>query len=61
MTKLNGNKVPWVAVLVMWLVSAIFLLPFPAWQQMVNYITSVTVLTYGIGPDHAACAAPQPA
>ncbi|SFU24076.1 APC family permease [Paraburkholderia aspalathi] len=50
LTKLNGNKVPWVAVLVMWVVGAIFLLPFPAWQQMVSYITSVTVLTYGLGP-----------
>jgi len=50
LTKLNRNKVPWVAVLVMWVVGTLFLLPFPAWQQMVNYITSVTVLTYGLGP-----------
>lgn len=49
-SKLNGNKVPWVAVLVMWVVGVIFLLPFPAWQKMVNYITSITVLTYGLGP-----------
>jgi amino acid transporter len=49
-TKLNGNKVPWVTVLVTWVVGAIFLLPFPAWQQMVSYITSVTVLTYWLGP-----------
>lgn len=48
--KLNVNQVPWMAVLVMWVVGAIFLLPFPAWQQMVNYITSITVLTYGLGP-----------
>ncbi|WP_258187614.1 APC family permease [Trinickia symbiotica] len=48
--KLNGNQVPWVSVLVMWAVGAVFLLPFPAWQQMVNYITSITVLTYGLGP-----------
>ena len=50
LTKLNRNKVPWVAVLVMWVVGTLFLLPFPAWQQMVSYITSVTVLTYGLGP-----------
>ena len=50
LTKLNRNKVPWMAVLVMWAVGTIFLLPFPAWQKMVNYITSVTVLTYGLGP-----------
>lgn len=50
LTRLNRNKVPWLAVLVMWVVGAIFLLPFPAWQEMVSYITSVTVLTYGLGP-----------
>jgi amino acid transporter len=50
LTRLTRNKVPWLAVLVMWVVGAIFLLPFPAWQEMVSYITSVTVLTYGLGP-----------
>ena len=50
LVSLNANRVPWVAVLVMWAVGAVFLLPFPAWQQMVNYITSITVLTYGLGP-----------
>lgn len=50
LVRLNRNQVPWVAVLVMWVVGAVFLLPFPAWQQMVNYITSITVLTYGLGP-----------
>ncbi|MGH7073250.1 MAG: APC family permease, partial [Stellaceae bacterium] len=47
---LNRAKAPWLAVLVMWVVGVVFLLPFPAWQLMVNYITSVTVLTYGLGP-----------
>jgi amino acid transporter len=50
LTRLNGGQVPWAAVAVMWVVGVIFLLPFPAWQQMVNYITSITVLTYGLGP-----------
>ena len=47
---LNKAKAPWAAVLVMWVVGVLFLLPFPAWQLMVGYITSVTVLTYGLGP-----------
>ncbi len=47
---LSGTKAPWASVLVMWLVGILFLLPFPAWQLMVNYITSITVLTYGLGP-----------
>ena len=47
---LNRARAPWLAVLVMWVVGILFLLPFPAWQLMVNYITSITVLTYGLGP-----------
>ena len=50
LTALNKAQVPWAAVLVMWVVGVLFLLPFPAWQLMVNYITSITVLTYGLGP-----------
>lgn len=50
LTRLNGNKIPWLSVLAMWVVGVLFLLPFPAWQQMVSYITSITVLTYGLGP-----------
>ena len=50
LTWLNAAKAPWAAVLVMWAVGILFLLPFPAWQLMVKYITSITVLTYGLGP-----------
>lgn len=50
LTLLNGAGVPWLSVALMWIVGVIFLLPFPAWQLMVNYITSITVLTYGLGP-----------
>lgn len=51
LTKLTASsQVPWVGILIMWIVGVFFLLPFPAWQLMVGYITSVTVLTYGLGP-----------
>jgi amino acid transporter len=50
LTRLNAAKAPWSSVLVMWAVGILFLLPFPAWQLMVKYITSITVLTYGLGP-----------
>jgi amino acid transporter len=50
LTRLNSAQVPWVAVFVMWLVGVIFLLPFPAWQKMVDYISDITALTYGLGP-----------
>lgn len=48
--RLNGTKAPWASVLVMWGVGILFLLPSPGWQIMVKYITSITVLTYGLGP-----------
>ena len=47
---LNRVKAPWASVLVMWAVGILFLLPSPAWQLLVTYITSITVLTYGLGP-----------
>ena len=50
LTWLNGARTPWLAVAVMWVVGVFFLLPFPAWQLLVDYITSITVLTYGLGP-----------
>ncbi len=50
LTALNAAKAPWAGVLVMWIVGVLFLLPFPAWQLMVSYIASVTVITYGLGP-----------
>jgi amino acid transporter len=50
LTALNRAKAPWAGVAAMWAVGVLFLLPFPAWQLMVNYITSITVLTYGLGP-----------
>ena len=50
LTALNAARAPWASVLVMWVVGVLFLLPFPAWKLMVSYITSVTVVTYGLGP-----------
>jgi amino acid transporter len=47
---LNAAQAPWLAVLVMWVFGVLFLLPFPAWKAMANYISSITVLTYGLGP-----------
>ena len=55
LAKLSSQGVPWVGVLVMWAVGCLFLLPFPAWQKMVEYITSITVLTYGLGPVVLLC------
>lgn len=50
LTKLNSAQVPWVSVALMWVIGVLFLLPFPAWQKMVDYISDITALTYGLGP-----------
>lgn len=50
LTRLNAGQVPWVSVAVMWAIGVVFLLPFPAWQKMVDYISDITALTYGLGP-----------
>jgi amino acid transporter len=50
MALLNRDGVPWVALLVTFLVGALFFFPFPSWQKLVSYISSVTVLSYSIGP-----------
>jgi amino acid transporter len=47
---LNAAQAPWFAVLMIWIVGVLFLLPFPAWKALANYISSITVLTYGLGP-----------
>jgi hypothetical protein len=39
-----------VSVVLMWVLGVVFLLPFPAWQKMVDYISDITALTYGLGP-----------
>ncbi len=48
--KINRFGVPWVTLIVLFLVGIVFFLPFPSWQKMVGYIASMTVLSYSIGP-----------
>lgn len=50
LSKLSERGVPVVALIITFVVGMLFLLPFPSWQKIVNYISSVTVLSYGIGP-----------
>jgi hypothetical protein len=42
--------VPWIAVLVTFLVGLVVFLPFPSWQKLVGFITSATVLSFSSGP-----------
>ncbi len=41
---------PWVSLLLTFIVGLIFFLPFPAWQKLVGFVTSITVLSFGSGP-----------
>jgi amino acid transporter len=42
--------VPLVSLFVTFVVGLIVFLPFPSWQQLVGFITSATVLSFGSGP-----------
>lgn len=48
--RLNRHGVPWVSLAVTFVVGLIFFLPFPGWQQLVGFITSAAVLSFGSGP-----------
>ena len=50
MDRINARGVPWTALLLAYAVGCIFFFPFPSWQKLITYISSVTVLSYGIGP-----------
>ncbi len=50
LAKVNHNGIPWVSLILAWVVGCIFFLPFPSWQSLVGIVTSMTVLSFGSGP-----------
>ncbi|HEY3893778.1 MAG TPA: APC family permease [Pseudonocardiaceae bacterium] len=50
LTKINRQGVPWISLVLTFIVGLIFFLPFPSWQSLVTFITSATVLSFGTGP-----------
>jgi amino acid transporter len=50
LAKVSDRGVPWVSVIVTFVVGLIFFLPFPGWQKLVGFVTSATVLSFGSGP-----------
>ncbi|RDH78068.1 APC family permease [Mycolicibacterium moriokaense] len=50
LSKTTRNGVPMVSLLLTFVVGLIVFLPFPSWQQLVGFITSATVLSFGSGP-----------
>jgi len=51
---LNDNGVPTKALLLGLALSALFIIPFPSWYQMVEVASGLTVITYSMGPVSAA-------
>ncbi|HVC38022.1 MAG TPA: APC family permease [Gammaproteobacteria bacterium] len=64
--KLNQYGVPWIGLVVTWIVGVIFFFPFPSWKQLISAVSLITVLSYSIGPiillhlRRALPAAPRP-
>jgi amino acid transporter len=50
LAKVNNNGVPWLSLLLAFVVGCLFFLPFPGWQQLVEFVTNTTVLSFGMGP-----------
>jgi amino acid transporter len=50
LAKVNQQGVPWVSLLLAFVIGCIFFLPFPGWQQLVEFVTNSTVLSFGAGP-----------
>jgi amino acid transporter len=48
--KLNERKVPWLGVVVTFIIGCVCFLPFPSWQSLVGLITAASVLMYAGAP-----------
>jgi amino acid transporter len=48
--KTDKNGVPWVSLILAFLLGLLFLLPFPSWKSLVGLVTSASVLMYAAGP-----------
>jgi amino acid transporter len=49
LTRINRHGVPWVAMIATFVIGLLFFFPFPSWQKLVDYASSATVLSYGLG------------
>jgi amino acid transporter len=50
LAKTTRKGVPLVSLVLTFFIGLIVFLPFPSWQQLVGFITSATVLSFGSGP-----------
>ena len=50
LARTTDRGVPFVSLIIAFVVGLIVFLPFPSWQQLVGFITSATVLSFASGP-----------
>jgi amino acid transporter len=48
--KTNRHHIPYITLYANFLVGALSFLPFPGWQKLVAFLSSASILSYGIGP-----------
>lgn len=48
--KVNRHNIPYVTLYANLLVGMLAFLPFPGWQKLVAFLSSASILSYGIGP-----------
>jgi len=48
--KLNRHKIPSLTLYANFIAGCLAFLPFPGWQKMVAFLSSASILSYGIGP-----------
>ncbi|MFP5208265.1 MAG: APC family permease [Acidobacteriota bacterium] len=49
-TTLSRQGVPWVGLMVTYVVGVLFFFPFPSWQKLVSAVSLTAVLSFSIGP-----------
>lgn len=47
---ISRTGVPWVGLVLAFIVGCIFFLPFPGWQKLIGFQVSATVISFGSGP-----------
>jgi len=48
--KVDANGVPWISLILAFVLGLLFLLPFPSWSSLVGLVTSASVLMYAGAP-----------
>lgn len=48
--KLNKRNIPYITLIINFVIGMLSFLPFPGWQKMVSFLSSAVILSYSIGP-----------